>query len=399
MPRDRSAFLPIDFKTRFPALDGIRALAVTMVFLEHFGGGSHGGRLLQIFNLVRERMSIGVDIFFVLSGFLITGILFDTTRDSHYFKRFFARRSVRIFPVFYLLGLILLILTPIVGYHWKWRQLSFLVYMGNFFGNIDFSVYELPSLAHPHASAELSHLWSLCVEEQFYLIWPFVIFLVRDRVKLLWTCFGIAGLVLCVRIWVVITWSPGMAELWLVRTLPFRMDDLVMGAALALLLRGPAADRVQRSCKWLFLVGFAALLAIMVLSPAYTSPWLLSVGLSCTGIAAAGMIGMTLREGSPAYRLFHVRPARVLGRYSYGFYVWHLVWMAGWIQLLIWLNHHLHSIVLGGLVYMPLAFVTNFLIAKLSYDLFEVRFLKIKRHFEYDSELRTHKTAFAPDGN
>jgi peptidoglycan/LPS O-acetylase OafA/YrhL len=160
-------FSPIDFKTRFPALDGIRALAVTMVFIAHFGGGSHGGKVLQLVNEIRQRCWTGVDLFFVLSGFLITGILFDTRNDSHFFKRFFARRSVRIFPVFYLVFTILLLLTPIFQYQWRWLHLTFLVYLGNLFGNYDFSLYELLSANHPTAKVSLGHLWSLCVEEQF----------------------------------------------------------------------------------------------------------------------------------------------------------------------------------------------------------------------------------------
>lgn len=99
---ERTSFRPIDFKMRFPALDGIRALAVTIVFLGHFGGGSHGGVVLQTFNVIRKYGHIGVDLFFVLSGFLITGILFDTRFDSKFFSRFFGRRTVRIFPVVFL---------------------------------------------------------------------------------------------------------------------------------------------------------------------------------------------------------------------------------------------------------------------------------------------------------
>jgi peptidoglycan/LPS O-acetylase OafA/YrhL len=108
-------FQPIDFKTRFPALDGVRALAVSMVFALHFGAGSHGG-LLKLVKAISLRGGMGVDLFFVLSGFLITGILYDTQSDSHYFARFFGRRSIRIFPVFYAALGVLLFLTPFFKY-------------------------------------------------------------------------------------------------------------------------------------------------------------------------------------------------------------------------------------------------------------------------------------------
>jgi peptidoglycan/LPS O-acetylase OafA/YrhL len=403
LPENRHAahpkFGPIDFKTRFPALDGIRALAVLMVFACHYGGGAHGSLALRIFNFVRERGGYGVDLFFVLSGFLITGILYDTRADSQFFKRFFARRSVRIFPVAYLLFAILAILTPIFGYEWKWQQAWFLVYLGNFVANANFGLYNIPSPSHPLAQATIGHLWSLCVEEQFYLLWPVVVWLVRDRLRLLWIGVSVSVLTLLLRVAMVLYLDPSTAERWIMRTLPFRMDDLLFGAVLALLLRGPLADQVQRSMKWLFLGCLVPVVLMFLFVPGYTSPWLLTVGLTLIGLTCTGLIGMTLRTGSPAFRLFSFGPARILGKYSYGFYVWHLVWSAAWLGLLEFLERSTHSLVIAGLICLPLNLVTTFLVAKLSYDFFEVRFLRLKRHFEYDSEQRTHKTAFAPDGN
>lgn len=78
------SFAPINLKTRFPALDGIRALAVTLVFADHYGGGSHDGGVLQALNVVRQRGWVSVDLFVVVSGFLLTGILCDTQNDSHF---------------------------------------------------------------------------------------------------------------------------------------------------------------------------------------------------------------------------------------------------------------------------------------------------------------------------
>lgn len=400
MPSAPQSFKAIDFRMRFRSLDGIRAMAVTMVFASHYGGGgTHGGTVLKIVDTLRSKGWIGVDVFFVLSGFLITGILFDTRNDSQFFKRFFARRSVRIFPIVYLLFTILALLTPIFLYTWHWKQAFFLVYLGNFFGNATPALYGVHSSYSPWADASIGHLWSLCVEEQFYVVWPVMVWMVRDRVKLLWTSGVLAALTLTVRIVMVNVWSPQMAESWLNRTLPFRLDTLLFGAILALLLRGPAADAIQRSMKWYFLVGSVATLTIFVLSPEYDSPWLLSVGLTFIAAASMGLIGMTLRQGSICQRLFNVKPAQVLGRYSYGFYVWHFVWIKASIRALIYMTTLFHSTALGGLVELPLAFLVIFLMAKLSYDFFEVRFLKLKRHFEYDSELATHTTAFAADGN
>ena len=387
-------FAPIDFKTRFPALDGVRALAILLVFADHFGGGAHGGRVLQMINIVRQRGWVGVDLFFVLSGFLITGILFDTRSDSHFFKRFFARRSLRIFPVFYLTAVVLLLLTPIFHYQWRAKQAFFLLYIGNFFGNADFSLYDVVSPTHPGAKIMIGHLWSLCVEEQFYLLWPLAVWLVRDRIKLLWAALGLSALALALRVVTVSLLSNQQAEGWIIRTLPFRMDALLLGGAMALLLRGPHADRWQRRAKGVFLVSLALLIGLMALSPAYDSPWLLTVGLTLIALASAGLIGTALRHGGPAYRVFHLAPMRVLGRYSYGFYIFHMLFGWAWIQFLIFAGSVLHSIALAGIAELSAAFLTTFLVSKLSYDLFESRFLRWKRRFEYDSEMRTHHHAF-----
>jgi peptidoglycan/LPS O-acetylase OafA/YrhL len=379
-------FQPIDFKTRFPALDGIRALAVTMVFFDHYGGGSHGGFLLQLLNRIRWNGWVGVDLFFVLSGFLITGILFDTRNDSHFFKRFFARRSLRIFPVFYLMCAILLLLTPVLHYQWHWLQLTFLVYFGNFFANYDFKLYEVPSSIYPAAKALIGHLWSLCVEEQFYLLWPLVVWTVRDRVRLLWIASGICLLALLLRIAMCLTF-PAEAETWIIRTLPFRMDSLLFGAILALVLRGPNADLWQRSCKWIFLGGMALVVPLFLRFPQITSPWILTIGLTLLAVTGVGLTGITLRSGSPAFRVFYLKPLRILGKYSYGFYIYSLIFQLAFVKLLVLLAQKTHSLAIAGIIELSCAFGASFLVAKLSYDLFEVRFLRWKVHFEYDSEL------------
>jgi peptidoglycan/LPS O-acetylase OafA/YrhL len=232
------------------------------------------------------------------------------------------------------------------------------------------------------------------VEEQFYLLWPAVVWLVRDRVKLLWTAFGISALALVLRCVLLAMAGPVHAETWIIRTLLFRMDTLLIGGMLALLLRGPNAARWQRLCRPLFVVSVALVLAIFLLSPDYDSVWLLTIGLTLNALASAGLIGLTLRPGSSSFRLFYWRPLRVLGRYSYGFYIFHYLYAWAWIQLLVALTNHFHSKAIAGVLALSINFAVTFLVSKLSYDLFEIRFLRLKRHFEYDSEIAEHKHAF-----
>ena len=296
--------------------------------------------------------------------------------------------------MFYLVVAVLLALTPIFHYQWRWLHLTFLVYLGNFFGNRDFSLYDIVSGNHPTAKVFIGHFWSLCVEEQFYLLWPVAVWLIRDRVKLLWTAGGISLLALGLRGLMCFYFEPGMAERWITRTLPFRLDTLLFGAILALLLRGPAADAWQRRCKWVFLAAGAVLLVGFRISPDYDAPWLMTVGLSLTAAASAGLIGSTLRTGGPAFKLFYRKPLRVLGKYSYGFYIFHVIYGWAWIMFLVYMGKVTHSMVLAGLIALGTNFVVTFVVSKLSYDLFEVRFLRFKKYFEYDSEQVEHKHAF-----
>lgn len=368
-----------------------------MVFALHYGGGTHGGAVLNLVNQIRLRGWIGVDLFFTLSGFLITGILFDTRSDSHYFKRFFARRSVRIFPIFYLVFSIFLLLTPIFHYQWKGGHLLFLLYLGNFSLAVNPSLEVIRSATHPASSAHLVHFWSLCVEEQFYLMWPLVVWMVRDRIRLIWTAAGLSILALVLRIAMVLNVQPIHLEAWLVHQLPFRMDSLLLGAILALLLRGPNADQWQQRCKWFFVFPVALFVALSVAMPTLAAPWLNTIGFSLLAVGSAGLIGTTLRPASQSFRFFHLKPLRILGKYSYGFYVYHVLWASAWAAFVGFLTTRFHSSVLANALSDLLNFVLTFIVAKISYDFFEVRFLRFKKYFEYDSELREHRTNFAEE--
>ena len=375
---------------RFPALDGVRALAVTLVFAFHYGGGAHGGALLNLLNTLRLQGWAGVDIFFVLSGFLITGVLYDTREDSGFFRKFYARRSLRIFPVYYLVALLLLALTPVFQFDWKVPHLLFLVYLGNIGGAFVPALYQVHARV-PVADVYLGHLWSLCVEEQFYLVWPLLVWAIRGRAKLLWTAVGLSLVAVFLRVWMVLGSGVDLRGGWLLKMLPFHMDTLLIGAALALLMRGEDAVRWQRGCLWLF-GGSAAVLAVFFATNPADGPWMPTVGFTLLALASAGLIGWALVPGSIAFRVFGLRPLRALGRYSYGFYVYHLLFAAGWAALTKVVALRLHSVALASAVVPALNFVVTFVVAKVSYECFEVQFLGWKDEFSYDDE-RRHATS------
>jgi len=391
----------VSSKMTYPALDGLRALAVTLVFIEHFGGGSHGGRFLEWFNRVRVFGSAGVSLFFVLSGFLITGILYDTRLGQHYFKNFYIRRSLRIFPIFYLVVAICVVLTPILHLQLQWGHISFLFYLGNVFANWNWSLYNLTSPTHPALSINLAHFWSLFVEEQFYLIWPVVIFLVRDRVKLIRLSVAVILLVLLLRIGMVLFLPFGTAEQLGLRMLPTRADDLLVGGAMALLLRGPAAEKwLQKS--WVFFLSGSAAFFLLALWRGYfgfSDPYNMTIGLTFISLASAGLIAMAIQEGSTVFRLLSFRPLRIIGKYSYGFYVYHILFAGAHIAYLVWCMAIFHSMVIGGLVYSTSWYLMTLVVAGLSYELYEKRFLAMKSRFQYEpQEARFEESAsMVPD--
>ena len=373
----------ISSKVTYPALDGLRALAVTLVFIEHFGGGSHGGRLLEWFNRVRLAGSAGVSLFFVLSGFLITGILYDTLHGGHYFKNFYARRSLRIFPIFYLVVTVCLILTPALHYRLQWGHISFLLYLGNLFANWNWSLYELISPTHPTLSINLGHFWSLFVEEQFYLIWPVVIYLVRDRIKLIKISSVVILLVLLVRIGMVCSLPLNTAEQFAFRMLPTRADDLLVGGTMALLLRGPEAKRWLRRAWLFFLFGSSAfvLLGFSRGTFGFQDPFNLTIGLTFIGLASVGLIGLCIQESTTIFRILSLHPLRVIGKYSYGFYVYHILFDKARLALFVWCMAFFHSMFFGGLLYASTCYLVTLVVSGLSYELYEKRFLAMKSRF------------------
>ncbi len=162
---------------RIPVLDGVRGIAIAMVMLYHFNGLYHvhfraeGASLPLLDELVSKTLGAGwagVDLFFVLSGFLITGILYDAKGPARrFFGSFYARRALRIFPAYYGFLALLLIALPLLGEPDAARAItSSLPWYGSYMTNIREAID--PGLRADFLFA--GHIWSLSIEEQFYLV-------------------------------------------------------------------------------------------------------------------------------------------------------------------------------------------------------------------------------------
>jgi peptidoglycan/LPS O-acetylase OafA/YrhL len=358
----------------FPALDGIRACAFLAVFAHHY--------------MHLELGWVGVDMFFVLSGFLITGILYDARDDAHRARTFYIRRALRIFPLYYLVLLALFLLFPVAHWQWDWRWIVWPLYVGN---------WVLPF--HPHgldlASLRLmngwlynsrnvpifiGHFWSLCVEEQFYLVWPWVVFWVKDRRKLIALAAAIVILEPILRLIAQHTLPAVMVSNEIVahNTL-FRLDTLMMGALVALLYRGPARDTLFKTANysiWAVCMMAAAVLLAFVVRPALLhnhgfGSYVYTIGFSIIAYGSATLLVASLRSGSLFFRILSLRPLRWIGRVSYGAYVFHDLFHAYYSA--IGSRLHLHA--------WPIGLVATFALAALSFRFIETPFLNLKARF------------------
>lgn len=320
-----------------PALDGIRALAVLSVLLFHMDS-LRGGYL-------------GVDVFFVLSGFLITGQLlaeWDRTGGVS-LARFYLRRAFRLMPAFWLLALVGVTVVVLLGIGTAGERSEFLdslaasmLYLNNYFQVVRQNT----------GAGWLGHTWSLSVEEQFYLLWPLVLVALCRRPRfarrLPWV---LLGGVAAVMLWRDVLTAFGASGTRTYFGLDTRADALLVGCALAAWLRaarGGAAGEDVGNLVWrrrldrvtgvlpvlgpvaLVLLALAAMKAPNGWGPEPTS---LSHGGYTLIALLAGAVVLAVEQGAATSWLFRalaVRPLAWLGKISYGFYLWHFPVVAHW---------------------------------------------------------------------
>jgi peptidoglycan/LPS O-acetylase OafA/YrhL len=309
---------------RLPALDGLRGFALLVVLLVHFGKGlSRQGLLSHILVKISDGGWASIDVFFVLSGFLITGILLDTRKAENYFLSFYVRRVLRIFPVYYLSLLVFFFLLPrlMPGFERvsppPGHRIWYFAYMQNW----------IAPLYESGRRELVGHFWSLAVEEQFYLTWPLIVWKSTNR-TVLRIAIALSVASVCLRFTLL-----GMnvqPEVIYDNTFT-RMEELLIGAICACLLRDSSCVKaLQRCAKWLWIVPLVAL-AVMskIIRPFwYTSPGAQGFGFSALALSSAALlIGLVLTTGTRSIpqRFFCSRFLTACGKYSYATYVWHLL--------------------------------------------------------------------------
>ncbi len=352
------------------ALDGVRGLAIVAVMLTHISL-----QQVALSPMLRGTFALGwsgVDLFFVLSGFLITGILLDTRQCANYFRSFYARRVLRIFPLYYgFLTFALLVFPYVVSPDYmpapshRWL---YVCYVANWL---------------PHAQWHvLSHFWSLCVEEQFYFIWPLLVLLVSPR-RLLSFILTLEVTLICGRSWWL--WSHSQVATVYGSTV-FRVDGLLLGAACAVLVRQfRLQQRAVGALPWIALLFLATFVGgYHRLSHSGRHLFTNSIGFALLAISfAAFVLYAALAEGEPGWRQswLHWKPLVLFGKYSYGIYVFHYPIFYFAERFSHRLPYAIHQSVWFAWILIALESATTFAVAALSYNFFEKRFLALKDRF------------------
>jgi peptidoglycan/LPS O-acetylase OafA/YrhL len=381
---------PMSPSGRLPALDGIRGLAIIWVVLhnttDNLPPTLHGAAHALVF-LVHPGW-IGVQLFFALSGFLITGGLLDTQRAANYFRAFYARRALRILPLYYTVLILLLFVAPELHFGAEplkanlKEQLSLWLFIVNW-------THESPY--------GFAHFWSLAVEEQFYLFWPFIVRPLSSR-RLLQVCLYFAMFAVVMRGIMILNG----ASSWTVYTATTsRLDALALGGAGACVLRIPGArawlssrfTAVNIAALIIFVVGVPITQAYNINAIRFQLFGYTLLALCCATLVTTAAAADEEHAKSPMLQVLRWAPLRSCGKYSYAIYIFHQP-----IHKLLgdpWLHSTFGKYPSAQAVYMYSLTIglISYGAAYLSYHLLEKHFLELKSLFSMRMANQPHNSA------
>lgn len=352
---------------RIPELDGIRGVAILLVLVFHFGASTLPR------GVIRDVATLGwsgVDLFFVLSGFLITGILLDTAGAPGYYRSFYARRMLRTFPLYFVyLAVMFFAILPAA------KQFGFFVKGG--FETLPYWLY-LSNWTSPFENSlggPFSHLWSLAVEEQFYLFWPLVVRYASPRALPL-VCVALAIASFAFRnLWPVDPLFPEVVYRWT----PARIEPIALGALVACAARKPQwVTRVRIVAFYGAAVASAMLGATIAAcdSTANLCPAMYRYGYTALAVLYALAVLHAAARGS---RVLRSPLLGLFGKYSYGIYVIHFPVALAAIKL-----REIYGERMGvafSLLSLAIGVTLSLAAAALSWRFLESPFLRLKCRF------------------
>jgi peptidoglycan/LPS O-acetylase OafA/YrhL len=344
---------PHPMMQKIPQLDAVRGIAILLVLIHNTDSfPSLHLRTISAYGWM------GVDLFFVLSGFLITGILLDTKRSNSYFKNFYARRCLRIWPLYYCLLIFMFVIVPHVrpsDAHAIFERSSpwwaYPFFLQNFF------------VAVPErAAGALGVTWSLAIEEQFYLIWPLMVrYFSSAQIKRI--AVGVMILSPPVRFYL------AAHNVQIYSNVFCRLDGLMAGALLAVLVRSESfAPHKHVKLAWIF---FFVTASLAILAENRDARW---IAFSMTALGSVSLVYLSLfSQWKWMQFIFKNRFLTYTGIVSYGLYLLHK------IPLDVTKATHMER---HPLVSFSMAVASSYILAVVSWTVLEKPFLKLKRFFE-----------------
>jgi peptidoglycan/LPS O-acetylase OafA/YrhL len=359
-----------------PSLEGIRGYAFLLVFIAHCYG--YLGFVREPWYQVRFIQGIAfnsVPVFFVLSGYLICGILIDTREREGYFKIFYCRRILRVFPLYYLTLAAVALICVLKGYPLKFGFWSHFLYIHNLLPNYTAGFNSPPT-------SLIVHLWSMGEEEQFYLLWPFVVWLCPNRRILFRVTLVLIACSFALRFaapWLNV--KPFAMNFWT----PTRVDAILLGAVLVMIRDGKFYRWFEPFAQYLALGG---VIAITLLGPekqntVFGTPVQAAISISLWNITAAALVVAVMREGSLMCRLCSIKGICWLGARSYGLYLFHFIYLE-WLFIRLtpligrFMPFRCAQFVVAGCV-----FGLTVLLASLSYRFIEQPAMNLKKRLKY----------------
>lgn len=360
---------PTVIKRYIPQLDGVRGLAILLVISFHYFG------YMPLFSFGW----CGVDLFFVLSGYLITSRLIASQKEKNHLKKFYINRALRILPLYYL--------TLILFY----AGFNFLVKKENFY-LFDFYNYNWAGFAfffqnwtlifyHGVKENFLDHFWSLAIEEQFYLVWPFFLYLFWQKRWFYKMIFIIVVLIITTRTFIYMHYPDWSEYRYYYYHTFCRMDAFLIGGCLLLFQKN---DKAKQFTPYYFIALLAIIAGIYFTGNASISnPFISTIGYTLIAITFAGLIYVASNDSSRLIStVFNYRWLKFTGKISYGLYIFHWIILKA---LEVRLEKRLTKLEYvnsqgAHLLSLFICLVITLGVSVISYFYFELYFLKRKVH-------------------
>jgi peptidoglycan/LPS O-acetylase OafA/YrhL len=292
-----------------PALDGVRLLAVALVILHHLTRGSHSSFALHLIGMQADN-GIGPTLFFVLSGVLLTTVIIDARGTENRYRNFLTRRALRIFPLYLAyLGLAIAATSLLAGRHLQ-NVWVFAFFLQNTF---------LTAASETGSVLPMYHLWTLAVQDQFYILWPLLLWKCDSVRKMRYLC--LAGIILSLGVRLIII-HPSLTPALFGRILPARAGEMCLGALLALELREETAlFGILRKA----LLPLSAILAIwMWHGLSLTTSFGSVIGLQLIAVTSAALIAVALKPSTWIARALGSKFFALGGKkYAFAMYIFH----------------------------------------------------------------------------